>query len=355
MNYCPEIHHGLFLRTSGLDGVHYGPCCQADAVKVDSDSFDFENSDFLIKLRQENLQGIRSDVCKRCWQAEDVGNKSKRQSSLEFPIDSQGLEIFEYNVNWACNLACIMCSPDHSSSWAKELGITDNQTQIDRRKNHIIDHIDFSNLKRIHFNGGEPLINNDHVRVLEKINDISKIKITYNTNGTQLPSNKALKCWEKSQIVNIFFSIDAIGKSFEYIRYPGQWNRILKNLDWYVKNSPSNVMFGLNVTFGAYNILEAADLYNWFEQYLATNREGDRSDFCWQVAYNFDYKYLPEVIKQDALDKLNDCKPLESLCNSIKNTLNEIPNDNWIQKLDELDARRNTSWKNSLQIGNYYK
>lgn len=355
MNYCPEIHHGLFLHTSGIDGVSYGPCCQSGTVKIDNDSFDFNNSDFLNRLRQENLQGIQSPECIRCWQGEDIGNKSKRQSSLEFPIRKQGLEIFEYNVNWACNLACIMCSPNNSSTWAKELGITDNKNQIERRKNHIIDQLDLSNLKRIHFNGGEPLINNDHVRVLEKIDDISGTKITYNTNGTQLPSNDALKCWEKSQVVRLFFSIDAVGKSFEYIRYPGKWDQILKNLDWYVKNSPSNVLFGLNVAFGAYNVLEAVDLYNWFEQCLAVNRDGDKSDFCWQVVYNFDYKYLPDPVKQDVLNKLEGCKPLESLYNSVMSTLNTIPNDNWIQKLNEIDSRRGTCWQNSLKIGEYYK
>jgi len=355
MNYCPEIHHGLFLHTSGLYGVSHGPCCQATSVDVDTDSLDFNKSDYLNQLRQENLQGIRSDSCHRCWQAEEVGNKSKRQSSLEFDIDKQGLEIFEYNVNWACNLACIMCGPYFSSSWAKELGITNNQHQIDRRKNHIIDQIDFSNLKRIHFNGGEPLINNDHVRVLKKIKDISKTKITYNTNGTQLPSNEAIQCWEESQVVRLFFSIDAIGESFEYIRYPGKWQQILKNINWYVKNSPSNVMFGLNVTFGAYNILEAVDLYNWFEQCLATNREGDESDFCWQVAYNFDYKYLPDKIKQDTLDKLKDYKSLQSLYNSVQACMNTIPNDTWMQKLVEIDNRRGTNWKKSLNIGQYYK
>lgn len=355
MNYCPEIHHGLFLHTSGVDGVHHGPCCQSTTVSIDNNSFDFNNSNFLNQLRQENLQGIRSSVCNRCWQAEDNGNKSKRQSSLEFPINKHGLEIFEYNVNWACNLTCIMCSPHFSSSWAKELGITNYQHQIDRRKNQIVDSIDFSNLKRIHFNGGEPLINNDHVRVLEKIDDISKTKITYNTNGTQLPSNQAIKCWEKSQMVRLFFSIDATDKSFEYIRYPGKWNQIIENINWYIKNSPTNVMFGLNVTFGAYNILEAVDLHNWFEQYLVTNREGDKSDFCWQIAYNFDYKYLPELIKQEALSLLKDCKSLESLYNSIQSCMNTIPNDNWIQKLNEIDLRRQTSWQDSLTIGKYYK
>lgn len=354
MNYCPEIHHGLFLYPNGHDEVHYAPCCQADFVTIDNNNFDFQNSEFLNQIRKENLQGVRSKTCNRCWQAEDNGNTSKRQSSLEFAIDKKGLEILEYNVNWACNLACIMCGPQCSSTWAKELGIKNNLDKIDRRKNIILESLDLSNLKRIHFNGGEPLINEDHVTALEKIDNIAKTKITYNTNGTKLPSKRAMKYWEKSEVVRLFFSIDATESSFEYIRYPGKWNTIVKNMEWFLQNSPSNVLFGLNVTFGAYNILEAVSLYNWFEKNLATNREGDASEFCWQIAYNFDYKHLPEQIKQDALISLKDCENLKSLYNSIEVTMNDIPNNNWMIKLDELDSRRKTSWRKALNIGKYF-
>lgn len=353
--HCPEIHHGLYLFPNGLDGVKYGPCCASVTNDVDNDQLDFVNDEYLNKLREENKKGIRSGACVSCWDAEAVGGKSKRLGSLEFLIDHSGLEIFEYNVNWACNLACIMCGPDNSSRWAKELGLTDIQHHVDRRKNQIINGINFNNIKRIHFNGGEPLINDDHVRVLKKIDNISNVKITYNTNGTVLPSDTAMQLWENSHHVRLFFSIDAIGNAFEYIRYPGNWEQLEDNMQWFLNRVPSNVMFGINATIGAYNLLEATELYNWFNKTLPTNREGDVSNFCWQPAHNFDYKHLPEVIKQDALNKLKDCKPLESLYNSVMSDMDTIPNDNWIQQLNEIDSRRGTSWQNSLNIGEYYK
>jgi len=355
MTYCSEIHHGLHLYPDGENNIWYAPCCVADKRKIENDFFDFQTDPYLQSLREQNKNNVKNTECNFCWKEENLGGTSKRQSGLDFTIDNSGLEIFEYNVNWACNLTCIMCGPHFSSSWAKELGLKDNQNQIDRRKNYIIDQVDLSNVKRIHFNGGEPLINDDHVRILGKINNIQEVKITYNTNGTKLPSDRAIRLWENSHHVRLFFSIDAVGSAFEYIRYPGNWDQLQANMDWFIKQMPSNVIFGINATIGSYNLLETVDLYNWFKQTLFANREGDASDFCWQPANNFDYKNLSDVVKQDALDKLKNCKPLESLYNSVKSQMNNIPNDNWIQKLDEIDLRRGTSWQQSLKIGEYYK
>ena len=355
MSFCPEIYKGLFLNPT-KQNVHVSPCCQSRGTSVTD--LDYTTNEFLQKLRIENAHGVRSTECNRCWETEQAGGTSKRQSSLEFlPRADTVPEIqsLEYNVTWACNLACIMCGPHWSSSWAKELGITDSDNIGQKHKNKIVNSLDLSKLKRIHFNGGEPLINNDHVKLLEKIEHLDTCKVTYNTNGTIWPGQQAIDFWEKAQMVRLFLSIDAIDTAFEYIRWPGKWEQTQNNIEKMKKELPNNVLFGFNITVGAYNLLEVKELYQWFEQNLATNREGDTSDFNWQIAYNFDYKYLPEIIKQDVLEQLDDCKPLQSLYNSVNNCLNYIPKNDWMQKLDTIDARRNTSWKESLKIGQYYK
>ena len=115
---------------------------------------------------------------------------------------------------------------------------------------------------------------------------------------------------------------------------------------------PSNVMFGLNITVGSYNIFELPELHQWFEQTISTNREGDVSDFCWQIAYNYNIPSLPSHIKQDAIEKLKGIAVFSGLVKILSTQNNS--NDNWAHKLNAIDARRKTSWQQSLKIGKYY-
>lgn len=355
MNFCPEIYKGLFLNPR-KNNVTVAPCCQSLGTEVVE--FDFHTNNFLQRLRSENAIGTLSNECKRCWDIEKSGGTSKRQSSVQFSPGTDTtteLQNLEYNITWACNLACIMCGPQCSSTWAKELGLDSTDNIARKHQTQVVDSLDLSNLKRVHFNGGEPFINNDHVKLLAKIKHINDCKISYNTNGTIMPSKTAIKLWEKSHVVRLFFSIDATKNAFEYIRFPAKWQKVTENIIRMKQYLPDNVMFGFNVTVGSYNLLEIESVYKWFENTLATNRTGEKSNFHWQVADNFHYRDLPELVKIQALEQLQDCKPLESLYNSVSDCLNTIPNGNWIEKLDTLDARRQTNWRTALKIGQYYK
>jgi hypothetical protein len=352
MSWCPEIYRGLFIQPIGKDNIKVAPCCAATLSNAKS-SFNFSNDEYLTALRQDK----KPEACFYCWNIEDSAGYSKRLAAIDYyninESDQVELNALEYNVNWACNLACIMCGPDSSSTWAQELKLEKDYNKITHTQNNILDNLDKSKLTRVHFNGGEPLINDDHVKFLDKIDKLPKCKITYNTNGTKLPSNTALERWQRAKMVRLFFSIDATEESFEYIRWPGKWETIEKNIQWFLKNSPSNVMFGLNVTVGAYNLLEIDKVWDWFNATIPTNREGDKSDFNWQVASGFEYNYLPDQIKHDALDKLRLYPELQSLYNSIQ--INSSISDTWIERLDIIDKRRGTNWKQSLEIGKYFK
>jgi hypothetical protein len=119
------------------------------------------------------------------------------------------------------------------------------------------------------------------------------------------------------------------------------------------KNLPSNVMFGFNITVASYNVFELPAVYKWFADNISVNREQDPSDFCWQLAYNYDVTLLPQHIKQQAIDILLPIENYSGLVNLLKVQQPTI-NNHWIKKLDAIDQRRQTDWKKSLQIGKYY-
>jgi len=365
-NWCPEIYRGLYIDRVNNNNIRIAPCCQSDAKIESVDNFNFYTNSYLTYLRSEFARGAKPLECSRCWQAEAIGQKSRRQSAVEFfnipPSDLIKLSSLDHSATWACNLACIMCGPTNSSLWASELNYSNSDLINIGRKfqksNNFIDKLDYKNIQKIHFNGGEPMLNAEQINLLEKLKQQNVLKntyISYNTNGTVMPSDKIIDLWKDSKLVKIFFSIDATESAFEYIRWPGNWKSVSDNIVSMKNNLPANVMFGINMTVGCYNIFETTDVWHWFKENLSTNREGDKSDFCWQLAYNFDIKFLPTAIKTRAINHLSSIHELSEIANYIKNTLSKNEDNSWVSTLDNLDSKRNTNWKNSLAIGKHFK
>ena len=83
-NWCPEIYRGLFVNRYTDDKVLVAPCCQARGKVQSVDTFDFNTDEYLNLLRDEFSQGKKPSACQRCWDAENIGQKSRRQSAIEF-------------------------------------------------------------------------------------------------------------------------------------------------------------------------------------------------------------------------------------------------------------------------------
>lgn len=363
-NWCPEIYRSVFIDRHNDTHIQVAPCCQATTKLEPVDTFSFETSPHLTKLRKQFDRNEKPVECDRCWQVENTGHKSRRMSAIEFynvePSSEVLLEGIDHSATWACNLACIMCSPENSSLWATQNNLTrDDLKAMGRyfqKSNNFLDKLDVGHIKKIHFNGGEPMLNNDQIELLLKLEKQQVLEtafISYNTNGTVMPSKQIIDLWSRARLVKIFFSIDAVCGAFEYVRWPGKWEQTSKNILAMRAELPSNVMFGFNTTVGNYNLLEIAEVYNWFNQHIRTNREGDPSDFCWQLASNFDPVSLPKIIKQQAIKELESIPELSGLVEYLKLTLDHPENTKWVTTLDKLDATRNTSWRTALKTAKF--
>lgn len=343
--------------------MRIAPCCQAESAIEPADTFDFVSSSFLNQYRLKFDRNERATGCNRCWHAEDIGLRSRRQSAIEFyniPVDrTVRLEGVDHSATWACNLACIMCSPFSSSTWATELATTPQELHNIGRSfpkyNRYLNQLDLTCVKKIHFNGGEPLGNNEHVELMNKLDEqgnFDQALLSYNTNGTAMPNAKTIDMWSRAKAVRIYFSIDATDSGFEYIRYPARWAKVVDNMMQMREELPSNVMFGINVTVGCYNVFETVDVLNWFKQNLAYNREGDASDFTWQNSDGYYVRYLSERAKIAVTEYLSTATELSSLSTHIQSQ--HEPSDAWIAQLNRIDCRRGTNWRHTLKIGQYY-
>ena len=221
----------------------------------DLTSEEFINNTKIVELRQNFINGQKSSNCDRCWKMEAIGNSSfrhvanenrsygiKNNKTIEFKshIGFENIQYLDITLGNKCNLACRMCSPFSSSLVAKQWNIINKSQshqeiiEFDRStKDKILDTINKAvNLTEIYMLGGEPLVSEFHEEIVELLiaNGRSKnLNLHYNTN-LQIDAERKLEVWEKFRSIDLSISIDGHGDTYEYIRWPGNWSKLYKNI-----------------------------------------------------------------------------------------------------------------------------
>jgi sulfatase maturation enzyme AslB (radical SAM superfamily) len=245
-----------------------------------------------------------------------------------------------------------MCSSYYSSSWIEDEHALNLPTrdQIKHTKhNRLIEDIDVTNLERIYFNGGEPLMTRDHINVLKyliKHGDPTKIQVLYSTNGTFPITDEMTSLWSQFKGLDLCASIDGIGPVFEYVRFPGNWSAVEQNLISFksLKSKVPNVFLTLSITIGVHNVLYFDQLYAWAQQHdynLQIQNTNGRGQLALE---NFPSQHI--VSLENYLDSLPDSEAKTRLQSMAKNITGADPR--WAEYLNNLDLVRNNSWKTSL-------
>jgi sulfatase maturation enzyme AslB (radical SAM superfamily) len=257
---CPAIDYGVSI----FPDQKIRPCCQIDSKYSKPLTF-IKNPDRFSDLKTLN----RPLACKKCWENEDNGYNSYRQHFLlNQQTVGQGIKYLDFRHSNQCNLKCRYCNPHFSNQWDKELNSVVTILQSD-----ITDYIDTiitDDLEDLYWCGGEPLILNDHYRVLKKVIDLGlskKINIRYNTNLTVL-KYKTIdieQLWTQFKSVNVGVSIDAVGEKLNYIRSGASWNLIEKNILKLLELSQihKNINFSLLPTVSILNIWFLPELFEF--------------------------------------------------------------------------------------------
>lgn len=277
----------------------------------------------LQKLRDKFLAGEKPAECKRCWDEEEAGIESLRlrtnaQYGTEHPNWEQGPKELVIKTTNVCNLACRTCAGwDSSYYWPegahyeKEYNAKHNDmTGFRDKMYHNSDSWqleDLANVEKLSFFGGEPLLDKRHRVLLQKLIDADRAKETtlfYSTNGQQIGSHYE-KVWSKFKRVEIFFSIDGIEEQFEYLRWPGDWNKTVKNIDWFLDlpNRYPDVDWYFQATqcVSLINIADYQKTANWLREKLKT------------VHFNivdhpkhYRMTNLPDHLKDEIINNIND-------------------------------------------------
>ena len=267
------------------------PCCKFQDSFY-TEKFNVTNDDIESYRSSETLKQIKLDFknntwpkgCDRCRIEESSGIPSKRQLDYQrwtteynnYDLNSGHLLTMSMSIGNTCNLKCIICSPHVSSLWAKEyedLYKIKIPPITKFRKDAVATLIDITpNLIHMDIYGGEPFLSGmtEHRILLDHYiatGRADQITIHYTTNGIVWPKQEWFDRWKHFKEIDLQISIDGLGKKFDYIRFPGPWSDLEKNVSGYLEHERSETNFRISVahTVSAFNVYYLDEFFNWCE------------------------------------------------------------------------------------------
>jgi hypothetical protein len=332
-------------------------CCYQDRKLVDTITFDHP---YLQNLRDESRTQIPK-ACNSVCKSSKFHNERLR-ARLEPYWDDSGVKLKKLHLEQSllCNLTCISCSSRYSSAWSKDYKLFDPNAPVIQLKKYpdsVWKHLDFSDLEHVHFTGGEPLLNQDNLLILEHLASIGRldqVTLSYNTNGTVKVSERFVELWSQAKWVRLHFSLDGVGSTFEYTRYPANWQQVQENIQWYRQVIGPCLMIEVNAIVGIHNVFNLAEFYQWWKQNCQTGNQGDASNiFVKEInpdsfgGWVLSLAHMPKQFEQQTKDMLQSLSDLPGATGLIE-LVAQKSNLQWIEYFEKLDALRNTNWRASL-------
>lgn len=343
-NFCRFLSNGRSLTLIHGE-VNVKPCCwSSHIVKFDQ------------KFNQELDRWSKIDSwtpgCSVCKEQEDAGYNSFRQVSFDIidDVDHNEPVAVDFNIDFSCNSACITCSPGFSTFWQTQMvpfgeKVSATNYQYRGHLTEILKRLNFNELRRLKFFGGEPLLTQSHVRVLQQVPDPTNVQLWYTTNASCLPSDEVFELWQRFSLVFLEFSLDGVGEQFDYIRWPLTWAHVTDTIEKIRQHAPSNVLFRLNHTLTPFNAYYLDRIEDWVHNNLAANRDGDPTEInihpCWGT---FGLDKTPLALRELIYKKYPGKMPSTLLqITQQNNDLSDIKD--FIQRWEPI---RNNSWKQAF-------
>lgn len=278
------------------------PCCHAEMSAGPVGSCkqntlkEIANSDGMRQLRLDMLTETANKYCTRCYEQEESGFFSGRRSANKHhghhiqeiyateddgTLDPFAMTYWDIRFSNLCNLRCRSCGHIFSSQWyqdqTKLAGL--DWAKTNRALNYagrtetdmweqLEPHLDY--VEQIYFAGGEPLLMEEHYRILEELTKRSMfhVRLIYNTNftHTQLKDRSVFEYWKLFNSVSVGASLDGAEHYAEYIRKGSDWDQIERNRVEMLRVCPQ-VDFYVSATLSILNAQHLPEFHrNWVER-----------------------------------------------------------------------------------------
>jgi len=254
------------------------------------------NSERMKNLRKDMLSETPNSYCTRCYEQEESGFFSGRQSANKHhghhiarvdetnddgSYDKFGMTYWDIRFSNLCNLKCRSCGHIFSSNWYNDQAKLAGGDWKKHNKalnfagrwetdvwEQLVEHLDY--VEQIYFAGGEPLLMEEHYRILDELERRERfdVRLIYNTNFTEtsLKGRSVFDYWKKFDSVAVGASLDAADARGEYIRKGTKWDRVTKNREEMLRVCPE-VDFYVSPTLSIMNAWHLPDFHkDWVER-----------------------------------------------------------------------------------------
>lgn len=250
--------------------------------------------DYLKTVREKMLKGERLSECETCYKNESTRGVSTRTyvNKKYFDHDNDALEYsikkIDLKLGNKCNLKCKMCFPYASSElWKEWKALGWNNKEKDPNNDTTWKYYDGyfeedyswpkdkSNMDKIklaseraqllHITGGEPTINPEFFDLLNHLIGSGKSKniiLDITTNATKIHP-RFFEVVKHFKSLWLTVSMDGIGTTYEYVRYPAKFNTVYENIKKYnkfIKNLGGDSRLVFNFVLQVWNLHNAVDV-----------------------------------------------------------------------------------------------
>jgi organic radical activating enzyme len=264
-NYRPCCKYNRFL-------THQGQLLKSNGTTI----LAAWNSDSLVDLRQQFLNGEAPEGCSTCWKHEAEGLRSLRQDSLSWESElfdtshphPLALEISTSNL---CNLKCRICGPHSSSKWIHDAKLAFNTESVvysnlseeNIREIAALEH----QLASISLFGGEPLFDQRNIKLLRELVESGRaegMSLVINSNGSII-SNEILFLLSHFRELFLSFSLDDVGLRFNYQRSGANFDDVKKNVTKYFEAlQKAGFFLKIHLTVSMYNVFYLDEILDYF-------------------------------------------------------------------------------------------
>ncbi len=330
------------------------------------------------KLRADMLSETPNPACGRCYEQEQSGFFSGRKSANKHhghhvkKLESTPFEMTYWDIRFSnlCNLKCRSCGHIFSSQWYQDQAkLAGPEWKLNNSVlNHagrsetdmwaqLEPHLDY--VEQIYFAGGEPLLMEEHYRILDELVRRKRfdVRLIYNTNftHTDLKGQSVFEYWRQFQSVAVGASLDDRGARAEYIRKGTDWSTVELNRAEMMRVCP-DVDFYISPTLSIMNAWSLPDFHrSWTERGLIRAQDLNVNILQDPLHYRIDiapaeYKAKLEAKWREHIEWLRPQDHLgratqgfESAITFMNATDNTHLLDTFWRKTHELDAIRNES------------
>lgn len=279
-----------------------------------------------------------------------------------------------------CNQKCIMCNPEFSSLWYddhaalfgedKPIKIGDNKTyklEKDSRGKYELNYTKWwespiwwerldsiaPSLRHIYFTGGEPLLVPAMQEIMDKLiagGYAKDIILRFDTNLSAI-NKKVIDKFKHFKKIHLCVSVDDVEERYELIRYPGNYNNLLSNIQKLIDNNIE--IHYISCCIGV------ASIYSMVRVIDLAERLGVTAEFRFlEGPWHLDIRSLPKSAKQEIIDfykNLPGDANRQKWYTAITRLLTKYMETERIDRLtkfvsimDKLDKLRGTDWRTTL-------